>query len=278
MLEARELTKRYDVVPRRRAIASHATAHVVDTPPALDRFSLAVGDGQLVALLGANGAGKSTTMRCFLDFTRPTSGQALVDGIDVAREPLRAKARLAYVPETVAVYETLTGRQNLAFFAGLDGRPLPSGAECAERLRAQGLAAAAFDRPVREYSKGMRQKLGLAIAAARGARNYLLDEPTSGLDPHAAAELMASLAALRDGGAAILMATHDVFRARDVADHIVILRRGRAVASLAREELVGRDPERLYRDALADDAARDAGARDARAPGMDEPHPAAGAP
>ena len=98
----------------------------------------------------------------------------------------------------------------------------------------------------------------LAIAAARGARNYLLDEPTSGLDPHAAAELMASLAALREGGAAILMATHDVFRARDVADHIVILRRGRAVASLSRAEFVGRDPERLYRDALADDAARDA--------------------
>ena len=247
MLEARRLTKRYDAAPP-------------GAPPALDGFSLLVPDGTLVALLGGNGAGKSTTMRCFLDFTRPTGGQALVDGIEVAREPLRAKARLAYVPETVAAYESLSGRQNLAFFAALDGRPALAREEATARLVAAGLPADAVDRRVREYSKGMRQKLGLAIAAARGARNFLLDEPTSGLDPYATAELVASLDALRTGGAAILMATHDVFRARDAADRIVILRRGRAVASLARADFAGCDPERLYRDALAEDAARDAGA------------------
>jgi ABC-2 type transport system ATP-binding protein len=245
MLEARVLTKRY------------ATA-----PPALDALTLLVPDGHLVALLGANGAGKSTTMRCFLDFTRPTSGQALVDGIDVAREPLRARARLAYVPETVSVYETLTGRQNLAFFAGLDGRPPLARDEAIARLVAAGLPPSAVDRPAREYSKGMRQKLGLAIAAARGAGNFLLDEPTSGLDPDAAADLMTSLAALRAGGAAILMSTHDVFRARDAADHIVILRAGRTVASLPRAEFAGRDPERLYREAVADGARRAGDARE----------------
>ena len=236
MLEARALTKCYGL-----------------GPPALERFSLVVPDGAIVALLGANGAGKSTTMRCFLDFTRPTSGQAMVDGIDVAREPLRAKARLAYVPETVAVYESLSGRQNLTFFAALDGRPSLGRAEATRRLLDAGLAPDAVERRVREYSKGMRQKLGLAIAHARGARNYLLDEPTSGLDPEAAAELMASLAALRTGGAAILMATHDVFRARDVADRIVVLRRGRMVASLGRDEYAETHPEQLYRGALAAD-------------------------
>lgn len=239
-LEARALTKRYG-----------------DAPPALDALSLLVPDSRLVALLGANGAGKSTTMRCFLDFTRPTRGHALVDGIDVAGEPLRARARVAYVPETVTVYETLTGRQNLAFFAGLDGRPPLARAELAARLVEAGLTASAVDRPAREYSKGMRQKLGLAIAAARGAANYLLDEPTSGLDPDAAADLMAALDRLRHAGAAILMSTHDVFRARDLADHIVVLRAGRTIASLPRREFADRDPERLYRDLVAADAARD---------------------
>ena len=240
MLEARALTKRYG-----------------EAPPALDGLSLVVADGALVALLGANGAGKSTTMRCFLDFTRPTGGAAYVDGIEVAREPLRARARVAFVPETVAVYDALTGRQNLAFFAGLDGRAVPGRDECVARLLAAGLPADAVDRPAAEYSKGMRQKLGLAIAAARGARNYLLDEPTSGLDPEAAEELMISLAALRADGAAILMSTHDVFRALDAADRIVVLRRGRSIASLARGEFAGCAPERLYRDLVAADAARD---------------------
>ena len=238
MLEARALTKCYG-----------------DGAPALDRFSLLVPDGAIVALLGANGAGKSTTMRCFLDFTRPTCGHALVDGIDVAREPLRAKARLAYVPETVAVYDSLSGRQNLVFFAALDGRPLLARDEAAARLVDAGLPPDAVDRRVREYSKGMRQKLGLAIARARGARNFLLDEPTSGLDPDAAAELMASLVALRAEGAAILMATHDVFRAREVADRIVILRRGRMVASLGRDEFASTRVEHLHRGALAEDGA-----------------------
>lgn len=242
MLEARALTKRY-----------------ADAPPALDALTLVVPDGRLVALLGANGAGKSTTMRCFLDFTRPTRGQALVDGIDVASAPRRARARLAYVPETVTVYETLSGRQNLAFFAGLDGRPPLSRDEAVARLLEAGLPASAIERPTREYSKGMRQKLGLAIAAARGAANVLLDEPTSGLDPDAAADLMTSLDRLRRRGAAILMSTHDVFRARDEADHIVILRAGRTVASLPRSDFAGRDPERLYRDAIAADAARERG-------------------
>src|SRR5919112_611619 len=157
MLEARALTKRYGPL---RPLSNGRGEQ--PEPVALDAFDLLVPDGQLVALLGANGAGKSTTMRCFLDFTRPTSGQALVDGIDVAREPLRAKSRVAYVPETVAVYDSLSGRQNLAFFAALDGRPVLSGAEATERLVAAGLAPDAVDRRVREYSKGMRQKLGLA--------------------------------------------------------------------------------------------------------------------
>jgi ABC-2 type transport system ATP-binding protein len=201
----------------------------------LDDFSFTVADGELVALLGANGAGKSTTMRCFLDFTRPTSGQALVDGIDVAREPLRAKARLAYVPDTVMVYDALTGRQNLAFFAGLGGVHVTAG-EARRRLAEAGLPPGAADRPARDYSKGMRQKLGIAIAVARGARNLLLDEPTSGLDPTATHELLDALAGLRDGGAAILMATH--LGTQGAADRTIVLADGRLAAEYARGERV----------------------------------------
>lgn len=235
MLAAESLTKRYG-----------------DGAPALDGFTFAVADGELVALLGANGAGKSTTMRCFLDFTRPTSGRALVDGIDVAREPRRAKARLAYVPEQVAVHESLTGRENLAFFAGLGGgRPLAR-AEATRALVDAGLPEPFVERPAREYSKGMRQKLGLAIATVRGARNLLLDEPTSGLDPTGAAELMARLAVLRDAGCALLVAMHDVFRARDVADRILVLRAGRLVAAYERADFADADVERLYHEAIAE--------------------------
>ena len=215
MLQARALTKRY----AQRTV--------------LDDFSFTVADGELVALLGANGAGKSTTMRCFLDFTRPTSGQALVDGIDVAREPLRAKARLAYVPDTVMVYDALTGRQNLAFFAGLGGVRVTAG-EARRLLGEAGLPPHAADRPARDYSKGMRQKLGIAIAVARGARNLLLDEPTSGLDPGATRELLDALADLRDGGAAILMATH--LGTQGVADRTIVLADGRLAAEYARDE------------------------------------------
>ena len=193
----------------------------------LDGFSFVVEDGELVALHGANGAGKSTTMRCFLDFARPTSGRALVDGVDVAREPLRAKACLAYVPDTVMVYDALTGRQNLEFFVGLgDTRVTPR--EARARLAEAGLPPDAADRPVRDYSKGMRQKLGIAIAIARGARNLLLDEPTSGLDPDASHELLVTLGELRDRGAAILMATH--LGAGGFENRTLLLERGRLAA------------------------------------------------
>ena len=205
MLEARALTVRYGD----RLV--------------LDGVDFAVSDGEVVALLGANGAGKSTTMRCFLDFVRPTAGAALVDGIDVAREPLRAKARLAYVPDTVMVYDALTGRQNLVFFAGLGSVRLDA-ATARARLEGAGLPADAADRRVAEFSKGMRQKLGIAIATARGARNLLLDEPTSGLDPESARELMTAVARLRDDGAAVLMATH--LPTHGVADRTIVLHGG----------------------------------------------------
>ena len=215
--------------------------------PALDGLHLEVRDGEIVFLLGANGAGKTTTLNCFLDFTRPTAGRAEVDGITVADTPLAAKRRLAFVSENVAAYGALSARQNLRFLARLGGpRRDLSRREADEILRRAGLPRDALDRPARDLSKGTRQKLGLAVALARDAANLLLDEPTSGLDPAAADDFMTLLADLRREGRAILMSTHDVFRARDYADRAAILRAGRLVALVGREELSRRDPADLY--------------------------------
>jgi ABC-2 type transport system ATP-binding protein len=222
-------------------------------PPALDALDLEVRDGEILFLLGANGAGKTTALNCFLDFTRPTAGRAEVDGIVVADEPVAAKRRCALVPENVVAYATLTARQNLRFFARLGGeRTRALAGDAGGALARAGLPPASFDRPVREFSKGMRQKLGIAIAVARDAPNLLLDEPTSGLDPAAAADFMALLATLRDDGRAILMCTHDVFRAREYADRAAVMRAGRLVATIERDDLRRRDLEALYLSLMSD--------------------------
>jgi ABC-2 type transport system ATP-binding protein len=213
---------------------------------AVRHLNVVVPDGALVMLLGANGAGKSTTINCFLDFIRPTEGVALVNELIVANAPLQAKEHLAFLAETLAVYPALTGLQNLIFFAGLGRRTPPSRAEAIALLDRMGLPRAAIGRTVREYSKGMRQKLGLAIALARGAKNIILDEPTIGLDPVSARELIAHLHQLRQDGTAILMSTHDVFRASSGADHVYVMRAGAAVAEFDVAALASVDMEREY--------------------------------
>ena len=220
---------------------------------AVRHLNLTVPNGTLVMLLGANGAGKSTTINCFLDFIRPTEGAVLVDEHVVSAAPLRAKRNLAYLAETLSVYPSLTGVQNLVFFAGLGSSDRLGHREAATLLERMGLPVEAMDRPVREYSKGMRQKLGLAIALGRRAGNIILDEPTTGLDPISARELLANLRHLCDDGAAVLMSTHDVFRAASDADHIYVMRTGTLVAEFGSENRAGLDLEAEY-VRLMDDA------------------------
>jgi ABC-2 type transport system ATP-binding protein len=229
MLQAIGLTKRYE-----------------DGLLALDHLNLTVQPGELFCLLGANGAGKTTALNLFLNFIEPSEGQALVDGIDVAARPLEAKQRLAYVSENVMLYGNFTARQNLEFFARLGGRTGLSRDECYAALRRVGLQEKAWEQRLRQFSKGMRQKTGIAIAILKGAPNIILDEPTSGLDPKAGAEFMDLLHALRVEGRSILMSTHDIFRAREAADHVGIMRDGRLLAIRTREELAAENLERLY--------------------------------
>ncbi|MET1116844.1 MAG: ABC transporter ATP-binding protein [Comamonas sp.] len=211
----------------------------------LDALDLAVPGGSVYTLLGGNGAGKTTTLNALLGFVAATSGEALVDGIDATREPQRARARLAYLPENVALYPYLSGVENLRYFCLLAQIALTD-AQAQQLLTACALAPEAHGRRVAGYSKGMRQKVGLAIARARRACAMLLDEPTSGLDPSAAHEFAQGLLEARRAGMAILMATHDLFNALQVADRIGILREGRLVAEFDARGMGHAELERLY--------------------------------
>ncbi|NYZ63224.1 ABC transporter ATP-binding protein [Luteimonas deserti] len=223
---------------------------------ALDGLDLEIQAGEVYCLLGANGAGKSTTIKLFLGFLKPTSGRALVDGIDVVLDPLGARRRLLYIPELVALHDELTGFENLRYFATLAGIEDASPSRLRACLADAGLQAAAVDRRAATYSKGMRQKVGVALAIAKEARVLLLDEPTSGLDPQASAEFHDLVARRRDAGAAVLMATHDLFRARQVADRIGIMRAGRLVRSLEAGVLSAQQLESAYLEAMAAETAQ----------------------
>jgi ABC-2 type transport system ATP-binding protein len=162
MLEAIDLTKRYE-----------------DGELALDGLTFKVEPGEIFCMFGANGAGKTTTINLFLGFLPPTSGTALVEGIDVAKDPLQAKRHVSFVSENVMLYGNFTAIQNLDYFSKLAGKRNLTKKDYAAVLDRVGLQKEAFDRRVKNFSKGMRQKLGIAIAVVKDAPNVLLDEPTS---------------------------------------------------------------------------------------------------
>ncbi len=213
---------------------------------ALRGLNLRVEPGEVYCLLGANGAGKTTTIQLFLGFIEPTSGSARIGGAEVAKRPLETKASIAYIPENVMLYPNLTGLENLEFFATLAGRGDLGEAALRDALARAGLSAEAADRRVGGYSKGMRQKVGIALAMAKNARALLLDEPTSGLDPKASNEFSTLLQQVRADGVAVLMATHDIFRSKEVGDRVGIMKAGELVASLPTSELSHTELERIY--------------------------------
>lgn len=195
-------------------------------------LDLVIHAGEIHALLGANGAGKTTTLNLLLGFVQPRLGSVRVQGVDPVAQPAAARRQLAYIPENVALYEQLTARENVAYLLDLAEQPAGPRA-IGEALAAAGLDRAAHDRRVSGFSKGMRQKVSIALALARKVPALLLDEPTSGLDPQATAEFNRLLSVLRSQGVAVLMVTHDLLGAADVADRIGFLREGRLVEQVA---------------------------------------------
>ncbi len=213
---------------------------------ALDGLDITVRSGEIFCLLGANGAGKTTTIKLFLGFLQPTRGEAFVDGINVADDPVGSKRKLLYIPEQIALYSDLTGMENLEYFAALSGVEERSASFLLGCLLDAGLPEAAVHKRASAYSKGMRQKVGIALALARKARAMLLDEPSSGLDPKASAEFHELLCRQRDNGAAILMATHDLFRAREVGTRIALMRDGRVRRQVRASDVTANELEALY--------------------------------
>lgn len=199
----------------------------------LDGLDLAVAPGTIHALLGGNGAGKSTTLSTILGFITPTSGTVMVNGCQAGDGQAMVRRQLAYLPENVALYEHLSALENADYLLALAGERCPK-AVIEAAFSDVGLQSSAWHARLKGFSKGMRQKVAIAVALARHVPLLLLDEPTSGLDPGASAEFHALLASVRDRGGAVLMVTHDIVGALDVADQVDVLAAGRIQLSQTR--------------------------------------------
>lgn len=231
MLEAKDLTKKYE-----------------DGLLALDHLNFKVEPGEIFCMFGANGAGKTTAINLFLGFIPPSEGTALIEEIDVVKEPLKSKEYVAFVSENVMLYGNFTAYQNLDYFSKLAGKRNLTKAEYAHVMKRVGLQEEAFDMRTKNFSKGMRQKLGIAVAILKDAPNLILDEPTSGLDPKAGQEFLDLIIELRDKGKSIFISSHDIFRAKQIADRVGFMLQGKLVMMKTKKELKDEDLNKLYVD------------------------------
>lgn len=206
----------------------------------LDRLTLEVAPGEIVALLGPNGAGKTTTVKIASTLLLPDAGSVKVCGVDALANPREACARTSLLlGGERGFYQRVSARENLLFFAALEGvLSADAPGRVDEALSAVGLAERARDK-VETFSRGMRQRLHIARALLPKPGLILLDEPTSGLDPESAASVRGLVRDLRSEGVGILLTTHSMAEAEELADRITILEQGRTVASGTREELAG---------------------------------------
>ena len=216
---------------------------------ALHKLNLKVNPGEIYCLLGANGAGKTTTINLLLGFIPATSGNVFINQLNVTENPKETKRYLAYIPENLMLYPNLSALENLDYFSGIAGKNF-SKTELQGFLEESGLQTEAFEKRISKFSKGMRQKVGIAIALAKEAKVLLLDEPTSGLDPKASNEFGHLLQKLRTKGVATLMATHDLFRAKEVATHIGIMKDGLLRQQFKAEDISLSELETAYLDTM----------------------------
>lgn len=201
---------------------------------AVDGVDLSVQCGEIFGLIGHNGAGKSTLFKMMLGLIEPSAGEILVNGASVRGRDFRAARRhIGYLPENVVLYDNLSGLETLRFFAKLKGAPVE---QCAPALKRVGLAQAAA-RPLREYSKGMRQRLGFAQALLGTPRVLFLDEPTNGLDPQAIRDFYATLRELCNDGVTIVITSHILAELQERVDRLAIMSEGKIQALGSVQEL-----------------------------------------
>ena len=197
---------------------------------AVNRLNLSVARGEVFGLLGPNGAGKTTTILMLLGLSEPTGGTLEVLGLDPTRDALAVKRRVGYLPDSVGFYDHLSGRQNLAYTAQLNGLGRVEAAERIDHcLSDVGLTDRAGD-PVRAYSRGMRQRLGVADALIKDPELLILDEPTAAIDPKGVEEMLGLIRSLAARGVTVLLASHLLHQVQAICDRIGIFVSGRLVA------------------------------------------------
>ena len=224
MIQTQELSKRFDNFL------------------AVDRISLELGAGQVLALLGPNGSGKTTTVRMLTSVLHPTAGWARVAGYDVATHPVEVRARVGVLTEQHSLYSRMRGDEYLDFFGQIYNLPTSHRRQRILNLFTQFGMQEFVHRRIGEYSKGMRQKLALARALLHEPPVLLLDEPTSAMDPESARQVRDAILELRSSERAIILCTHNLAEAEELADQIAIIRRGRII--------VQGTPEALKQDVL----------------------------
>ncbi len=227
MLEAIDLTKKYGKYT------------------ALNQLDLSVKKGEIFCLLGQNGAGKTTTINLFLGLLEPTGGEALINGVPVKTNGNTTTKMIAFIPEVVQLYGNLSGIENLNFFSRLAGFTY-SNAELSAFLLKAGLQEKAHKNRLESYSKGMRQKVGIAIALSKNASYIFMDEPTSGLDPKATLEFTKICKELSQEGKTIFMATHDIFNAVNVGTRIGIMKEGKLIYTANTNAINANELQDLY--------------------------------
>jgi ABC-2 type transport system ATP-binding protein len=222
-IETSGLTKRYG----RRLPIHRPGQRVAPTVLALDNLNVSVRQGEIFGFLGPNGAGKSTTIRLLLGYLHPSGGKGSVLGFDIARQSVEIRRRVGYLPGGIALYDTMTGERLLDYLAGLTGRQPARRAELVDRLE---MSSRTLKRPVRDYSRGMRQKLGIIQALQHDPELAILDEPTEGLDPLMQRAFYDILDDLRTIGRTIFFSSHVLSEVERVCDRVAIIRAGRLVA------------------------------------------------
>ncbi|WP_025822071.1 ABC transporter ATP-binding protein [Shewanella marina] len=204
---------------------------------ALDNLSFSAQDGHITGLLGPNGAGKTTCLRTLFGLLTPDSGQAEIDGIDIALDPIAAKQQLGLFPDPFGLYERLTPREYISYFASLNGLSNTQADQATQAVIDKLMLKDIADRRCKGFSQGQRMKTALAQAIVHNPRNIVLDEPTRGLDVMSTRVLRGMLSDLRDQGHCVLFSSHVMQEVASLCDHVIVMAKGKVVATGSPDEL-----------------------------------------